>query len=98
VAKRTIEWYLLLANNTQRRSKSEVEFLLSTDLGIVPLEVKSGRVTHSKSLGVFEARYHPERSYVLSARNIECKGKRCLTPIYAVGTVERNLANRTPKL
>ena len=77
---------------------AEVEFLLSTDLGIVPLEVKSGRVTHSKSLGVFEARYHPERSYVLSARNSECKGKRCLAPIYAVGTVERDLANRAPKL
>jgi len=76
---------------------SEVEFLLSTDLGIVPLEVKSGRVTHSKSLGVFEARYHPERSYVLSARNNECKRKRCFAPIYAVGTVERDLANRAPK-
>jgi hypothetical protein len=73
---------------------SEIEFLLSNDLGIVPLEVKSGRVTNSKSLGVFEARYHPERSYILSARNSEFKGKRCLAPIYAVGTIERDLANR----
>ena len=33
---------------------SEVEFLLETSKGIIPLEIKSGWVTQSKSLKVFE--------------------------------------------
>ncbi|MFQ5631001.1 MAG: ATP-binding protein, partial [bacterium] len=62
---------------------SEIEFLLETASGIIPVEVKSGRVTQSKSLRVFEERYKPVKSIVLSAKNIESRGgSRSYLPLY----------------
>jgi predicted AAA+ superfamily ATPase len=48
--------------------RAEVEFILDTDLGVVPLEVKSGTKIRAKSLKSFIERYHPKMSIVLSAR------------------------------
>lgn len=70
---------------------SEVEFLVESAAGVVPLEVKSGRVTQSKSLGVYEQRYHPSRSYVLSARNIHRRNTRHYMPVYTAGRLARAL-------
>jgi predicted AAA+ superfamily ATPase len=70
---------------------SEIEFLVSSSHGIIPVEVKSGKVVHSKSLAIYEERYHPDRSYILSARNSERKGKPCMVPLYAAGTLARYL-------
>lgn len=68
---------------------SEIEFLLETPSGIIPLEVKSGRVTRSKSLNVFEQRYHPKQSIVLSAKNVKISGSRLYVPIYSAGQMVR---------
>jgi predicted AAA+ superfamily ATPase len=68
---------------------AEIEFLLPSGQGIVPLEVKSGSVTNSKSLGVFENRFRPERSYILSARNSGRRVSRRLLPLYCAGTMAR---------
>jgi predicted AAA+ superfamily ATPase len=70
---------------------AEIEFLLETASGIIPLEVKSGSVTQSKSLGVFENRYYPPWSVVLSAKNVETRGSRLYVPIYASARVAREL-------
>lgn len=64
---------------------SEVEFLLESDNQIVPIEVKSGHVTKSKSLKVYEERYRPRQSYVLSGRNLRISGLRSYIPLYAIG-------------
>ena len=68
---------------------SEVEFLVESARGIVPLEVKSGMVTRSKSLGVYENRYHPAQSWILSARNSAQSDIRKCAPLYAAGTIGR---------
>ena len=70
---------------------SEVEFLLETPSGIIPLEVKSGWITQSKSLNVFEKCYHPRQSMVLSARNVKTQGSRLYAPIYAASQLGRLL-------
>ena len=74
---------------------SEVEFVIESAGGVVPLEVKSGRVTQSKSLGVFEQKFHPARSYVLSARNIARSNTRNYVPVYAAGCLSRNVLAAT---
>jgi len=70
---------------------SEVEFLLETPSGIIPLEVKSGWITQSKSLNVFEKCYHPRQSMVMSARNVKTQGSRLYAPIYAASQLGRLL-------
>lgn len=64
---------------------SEVEFLLESAEGIIPIEVKAGSITKSKSLKVFEERYKPKLSVILSARNIDSHGLRMHVPIYLTG-------------
>ena len=75
---------------------SEVEFLLETPSGIIPLEVKSGWVTQSKSLSVFRDRYSPQQSIVLSAKNVEICGSRLYVPIYAAGRLANLLSGQKP--
>ena len=64
---------------------SEVEFLLETPSGIIPWEVKSGRIRQAKSLKTFEERYHPELSIILSSGNVKKQGSRWQVPVYAAG-------------
>ena len=66
---------------------AEVEFLLESAEGIIPIEVKAGSITQLKSLKVYEERYRPKKSIVLSARNIESHGLRLHVPIYLAGLV-----------
>ena len=70
---------------------SEVEFLIETANGCVPCEGKSGKVTHSKSLSVYEERYHPEKSFILSARNGGCNENRFFVPIYAASVLRSKI-------
>jgi hypothetical protein len=64
---------------------SEVEFLLEREGEVVPVEVKSGWVTQSKSLKVYMERYRPPRAYVLSANNISRRNTVRSLPLYAAG-------------
>lgn len=64
---------------------AEVEFLLEREGDIVPVEVKSGWVTQSKSLKVYLERYRPPMAYVLSANNITQRNTVRYLPLYAAG-------------
>ncbi len=70
---------------------SEVEFLIEGTDGIFPVEIKSGRVTHAKSLSVYIERHHPMQAYVLSARNTAQRNGRLCLPLYMVGRLARAL-------
>ncbi len=70
---------------------SEIEFLLETGNGIVPFEVKSGQVTQSKSLKVYEEKYLPLKSVILSGKNISIKKTRNYIPIYFASRIIDNL-------
>ena len=64
---------------------AEVEFLLEREGEVVPVEVKSGWVTQSKSLKVYMERYRPPRAYILSANNISRRNIVRHLPLYAAG-------------
>jgi len=73
---------------------AEVEFLLEAAEGIIPIEVKAGSVTQSKSLKIYEERYRPGKSIVLSARNIESRGQRLHVPVYLAGMLRKYLMRK----
>lgn len=62
---------------------AEVEFLLERQGEVVPVEVKSGWVTQSKSLKVYTERHRPPRAYILSANNVSGSNINRYLPIYA---------------
>jgi len=66
---------------------SEIEFLFENDIGIIPVEIKSGWVTHSKSLKVYTERYSPKWSIVISAKNFHKSGNRIYLPLYIINKI-----------
>ena len=48
--------------------ESEIEFLVSSERGPVPVEVKSGRRTKARSLGQYISKYKPEFAICLSMK------------------------------
>ena len=68
--------------------RSEIEFLISKNEHIIPLEVKSSnRSRKSRSLDVFVSKYNPEKAYKLSSQNFGKHKKRGIItlPIYFCG-------------
>ena len=51
-----------------REGQAEVEFLCEHEGRAIPVEVKSGQVTQSKSLAAFQAKYQPPVSFILSGK------------------------------
>lgn len=50
---------------------SEIDFLISTDDGIVPIEVKADDNTQSKSLNIYKEIYNPNYMIRLSTKDFE---------------------------
>lgn len=59
-----------------REGGAEVEFLQEIDGNIIPVEIKSGWVTRSKSLNMFAQKYIPNYRVIMSARNLNIDAKR----------------------
>lgn len=49
---------------------AEIEFLRDIDGNVIPIEIKSGWITQSKSLKVFAQKYKPEYRTIISANNL----------------------------
>ena len=63
---------------------AEIDFLLQDGVKIIPIEVKSGVRTRSRSLSVFVEKYHPEVAYRVSQKNFGLANGIKSVPLYAV--------------
>lgn len=70
----------------QSNGKAEIDFLLYTNDGIIPVEVKSGTAFQSKSLNVYNDLFNPKYSIRISARNFGYDSLKRIKsiPLYAV--------------
>lgn len=59
-----------------QEQQAEIEFLKEINGNLIPIEVKSGTVTHAKSLSVFIKKYAPAYSIILSAQKKMISKKR----------------------
>lgn len=71
------------------RSDAEVDFLVDNSNKIYPLEVKSGTSRNTKSLQSYAAKYHPEKIFRTSPRNLIESGEFINIPLYAIGLLKR---------
>jgi len=66
---------------------SEIEFLLETEDGIIPIEVKSGkRTARAKSLQVYRDRYKPAHAYLFSMSSYSVHNSVIRIPLYGVSS------------
>jgi len=71
------------------RSDAEVDFLVDNSNKIYPLEVKGGTSRYTKSLQSYSAKYHPEKIFRTSPRNLIESGEFINIPLYAIGLLKR---------
>lgn len=64
--------------------KYEIDFLIKINGNIIPVEVKSGRRTTSKSLNEYIKKYNPEYSIRLSLKNFGFENNIKSIPLYAI--------------
>ena len=64
--------------------KYEIDFLIKIDGDIIPIEVKSGRRTNSKSLNEYIKKYNPKYSIRISSKNFGFENNIKSVPLYAV--------------
>ena len=62
----------------------EIDFLIKLDGDIIPVEVKSGRRTNSKSLNEYIKKYNPNYSIRISSKNFGFENNIKSIPLYAV--------------
>ncbi len=65
-------------------NKYEIDFLIKIDGDIIPVEVKSGRRTSSKSLNEYILKYKPKYSIRISSKNFGFEDGIKSVPLYAV--------------
>ena len=73
---------------------AEVDFLLYTDDGIIPVEVKSSENTQSKSLNVYINKYNPKYAIRISSKNFGFKNNIKSVPLYAVFCINKSTKMR----
>lgn len=64
---------------------AEVEFLYDSNGKPIPLEVKSGSVTHAKSAKIFADKYHSPYRVIFNANNLDCSTAIHRYPLYLAG-------------
>jgi predicted AAA+ superfamily ATPase len=76
-----------------RGKASEVDFLVTTQKGVLPLEVKAGTATRSRSLAAYTDKFRPPVAVRLSGRNKSSHSGPVLDlPLYLAGQLDRYLS------
>jgi len=78
-ASKNYDLFYWTSNNT-----AEVDFVIQLDDNIIPVEVKSGVNTKSRSLGIFIEKYKPSYSIRISSKNFGFENNIKSVPLYAV--------------
>ena len=70
-------------------NRYEIDFLIKVDGDIIPVEVKSGRRTNSKSLNEYINKYNPKYSIRISSKNFGFENNIKSIPLYAVFCIKK---------
>jgi predicted AAA+ superfamily ATPase len=77
--------------------KSEVDFVVQWRNEIVPVEVKSGIRTQSKSLDIYRGLYHPAHSVRAALKGFGVNGGLYAIPLYMIASFADILAGGNEK-
>lgn len=72
------------------KDTAEIDFIIQDEDLIIPIEVKSGVNTRSRSLNVYKKKYNPEYSIRISAKNFGFENNIKSVPLYAVFCIKEN--------
>lgn len=74
---------------TAEKSQAEIEFIIQTNAGVIPIEIKSGINTRARSLASYVKQYRPGKAYTFSAAPPSSRGAIKNLPLYLIGSETR---------
>ncbi|MCL1804280.1 MAG: ATP-binding protein [Eubacteriaceae bacterium] len=74
-------------SDSKSGGQAEIDFVLQEGASIIPVEVKAGEHTRSRSLSVFASRYKPPYSIRISSKNFGYENGIKSVPLYAVHNI-----------
>ena len=77
-------------------NQAEVDFLLTTDSGIIPVEVKSKEKYRATSLKEYIDRYSPARAIVISSKDYGINGTVVTVPMYLIWILHQTTKSSYP--
>jgi len=80
------DWFYWKSNNT-----AEVDFVISHEMNIIPVEVKSENNNKAKSLAEYRKKYNPKISVIVSMNNVAGNEVRQI-PLYLLWQVKKYLS------
>ena len=87
IAENYVATQLLINNHTlmywESGNQAEIDFILYTDDGLIPVEVKANDNVGSQSLKVYMKRYNPSYAIRISAKNFGFINNIKSVPLYA---------------
>jgi len=75
------------------KGEAEVDFVISVEGGIFPLEVKSGLSRRTKSLRIYADKYSPEKIFRASPRNFTRDADLINIPLYSIPLLQRFMSS-----
>ena len=81
----------------ENKALSEVDFLIQIGSDVIPVEVKANHSTQSKSLNVYNEKYHPKYAIRISSKNFGFENNIKSIPLYAVFCVQDLIKLETSK-
>jgi len=70
---------------------AEVDFVVQRGMDIIPIEVKSERNDHAKSLTTYRKKYEPRTAFKFSMKNVSSEEPRTV-PLYLIWQLEKYIA------
>jgi len=74
---------------TNPKGQAEVDFLIQSEQGVIPVEVKSGTNLNSKSLKTYRAKYSPKLAVRFSMQGLKFDDGLLNIPLYLIGEFPR---------
>lgn len=68
-----------------QENQAEIDFLTEVEGELLPIEVKSGKITRAKSLAQFSRKYQVSKRVILSGAPMQIKGGLYKLPLYLAG-------------
>ncbi|MCD4776366.1 MAG: AAA family ATPase [Candidatus Aegiribacteria sp.] len=84
-------------NIAWKENTAEVEFLLQKRNDVIPVEVKAGRRSHSRSAGTFAGKYDPPEIVKLGYWNFRKRGITRFIPLYAASMLNTQFTENNPQ-
>ncbi|MDR0789088.1 MAG: AAA family ATPase [Bifidobacteriaceae bacterium] len=77
-------------NYWRSENKSEIDFIIENEHGVIPIEVKAGKSVKSKSLSVYMKKFNPKYAIRISNKNFGFENNIKSVPSYAVHCIKQN--------